>query len=211
MDYAAHYDRLIARARSRILVGYRERHHVIPRCIGGGNETENLVYLTAGEHYVAHQLLVKIYPGDRGITHAASMMANTRAGNKFYGWLRKRYADVIREEMTGKKRAPFSAEHRARMGATKIGNKNCVGRVMSAQTRSKMSATKTGRKLSQQHRAKLSVLLLGNKRTLGMRHSAESREKMSVAAPKTKSPEHRAKISLARLAYWKRRRDGISP
>ena len=36
MNYAAHYERLVKRARSRSLVGYRERHHVVPKCMGGG-------------------------------------------------------------------------------------------------------------------------------------------------------------------------------
>ena len=38
MNYFDHYDRLIARARTRVLEGYRERHHVLPRCMGGSNE-----------------------------------------------------------------------------------------------------------------------------------------------------------------------------
>ena len=66
MNYSAHYDRLIARARSQTLVGYHEQHHVVPKCMGGGNELANLVNLTAEEHYVAHQLLVKMYPEVKG-------------------------------------------------------------------------------------------------------------------------------------------------
>ena len=62
MNYRRHYDRLIERARNRVLSGYVERHHVLPRCMGGGNESSNLVQLTAEEHYVAHQLLHKMHP-----------------------------------------------------------------------------------------------------------------------------------------------------
>lgn len=62
MNYVAQYLKLIERARNRILDGYKERHRVKPRCLGGDDVQENLVYLTPEEHYVAHQLLVKIYP-----------------------------------------------------------------------------------------------------------------------------------------------------
>ena len=41
---------------------YYECHHIIPRCMGGVDNTYNLVLLTAREHYLAHYLLTKIYP-----------------------------------------------------------------------------------------------------------------------------------------------------
>lgn len=56
-----HYNNLIHRAKNRILSGYTEDHHIIPVCIGGLDEPENIITLTAREHYIAHALLVKIY------------------------------------------------------------------------------------------------------------------------------------------------------
>lgn len=38
---------------------YTEKHHVVPKCMGGSNETENLVLLSGREHYLAHWLLCK--------------------------------------------------------------------------------------------------------------------------------------------------------
>ena len=53
MNYEAHYERLIERGRLRgQRIGYMERHHIVPRCLGGKDEEENLVWLTAREHYV---------------------------------------------------------------------------------------------------------------------------------------------------------------
>ena len=98
MDYQKHYNNLINRAKHRLLEGYTENHHIIPRCIGGSNDSTNLVALTPEEHYVAHQLLVKIYPDEPKLVYAAHMMGNTRKGNKSYGWLRKR----LSESMKGK-------------------------------------------------------------------------------------------------------------
>lgn len=42
---------------------YRERHHIIPRCMGGDNTSSNLVDLTAKEHYLVHRLLPKMTQG----------------------------------------------------------------------------------------------------------------------------------------------------
>ena len=44
---------------------YIEKHHIIPVCMNGSNDKENLVPLTAREHYIAHVLLVKIHKNDK--------------------------------------------------------------------------------------------------------------------------------------------------
>lgn len=62
MNYKLHYDKLIKRANNRILDCYTECHHIIPRCMGGNEDLNNLVNLLPEEHFVAHQLLIKIYP-----------------------------------------------------------------------------------------------------------------------------------------------------
>lgn len=92
---------LITRAQHRTLVGYIEEHHVIPRCIGGSDDLTNLVDLTPEEHYVAHQLLVKMYPGNPRLLRAAIFMTAKRPGNKCYGWLRRRLAEAQSIAQTG--------------------------------------------------------------------------------------------------------------
>ena len=37
-----------------------ETHHIIPKSLGGGNESSNLVSLTFREHFIAHKLLTKM-------------------------------------------------------------------------------------------------------------------------------------------------------
>lgn len=39
---------------------YCELHHVIPKALGGSNDTGNLVYLTAKQHFICHLLLPKM-------------------------------------------------------------------------------------------------------------------------------------------------------
>ena len=62
MNYEKIYNQIIDRAKIRVLEGYKEIHHIIPRCVGGTNDKDNLVTLTAREHFICHWLLVRMYP-----------------------------------------------------------------------------------------------------------------------------------------------------
>lgn len=93
MNYTKHYEALIYRAKGRVIDGYKERHHIIPKCVGGSNLRANLVYLTPEEHFVAHQLLVKIYPDNRSLVYALSACCMSKNGirnNKMFGWIRRK-------------------------------------------------------------------------------------------------------------------------
>ncbi len=43
---------------------YKERHHIVPKCIGGTNDKDNLIDLYAHEHYIAHKLLALENPSN---------------------------------------------------------------------------------------------------------------------------------------------------
>ena len=73
MDYKKIYDRLMS---SRLVIksdrkiqkkngDYFERHHIIPISLGGDKSyalgSDNIVLLTAREHYLAHRMLWLIY------------------------------------------------------------------------------------------------------------------------------------------------------
>lgn len=107
MDYKKIYDALIERGRNRVIEGYSESHHIVPRCMGGTDEADNLVRLTPEEHYVAHQLLVKMYPNNPRLVRAAMFMNGEKiiqkrtTGRKVYGWLRRKFAENQRNFMKG--------------------------------------------------------------------------------------------------------------
>lgn len=101
MNYKRIYESLIQKAKARIIDGYTETHHIIPRCLGGSDDSDNLVELTPEEHYVAHQLLVKIYPNNHRLIYAANMMITNRPNNKMYGWLKRKFSNAISENQTG--------------------------------------------------------------------------------------------------------------
>lgn len=106
MNYKKHYNLLIGRAKARSISGYIERHHVIPKCMSGSDNKCNIVELTPEEHYVAHQLLAKIYPNHTGLSFAALTMSQStkyvKRNNKQYGWLRKRHSINVSKAQTGK-------------------------------------------------------------------------------------------------------------
>ena len=65
MNYQKIYNQLIQKRQANPVIGYKEKHHIVPRCMNGTNEKTNLVGLTAREHYIAHMLLWKIYRGTK--------------------------------------------------------------------------------------------------------------------------------------------------
>jgi NUMOD3 motif len=70
--YTNWYYSLINKAKQRSLLGYAEKHHIIPKSLGGLNTDDNLVKLTAREHFICHRLLIKMTTGHprRKMLHA---------------------------------------------------------------------------------------------------------------------------------------------
>lgn len=106
MNYSKIYNDLIIRATNRSVEGYVESHHIIPKCIGGSDLKENKVNLTAEEHYIAHLLLVKMYPNEIKLVYAANMMANRN--NKAYSWARKVFAAKHAANIAGRNHTDLS-------------------------------------------------------------------------------------------------------
>lgn len=84
MNYKLIYDNLIEKCihRDPLDIGdtYSELHHIIPVCMGGSNESSNLVRLTAREHILAHILLAKSYPSIWKLGFAVSAMTMNANG-----------------------------------------------------------------------------------------------------------------------------------
>jgi hypothetical protein len=98
MNYKRIYDQIISRAKARTHIHeYIERHHIVPRCLGGSDEPYNIAYVTPEEHFVCHLLLAKLNPSHRGLLAATVLLSNLntsqvpgRAKNKLYGWVKRR-------------------------------------------------------------------------------------------------------------------------
>lgn len=116
MNYQTIYNKIIANAitRKNDPIEYYESHHIVPRCLGGSNHSENLVDLTAREHFIAHLCLVKIHPGNGALVRAAVMMAcgstrQQRSANRIYEWLRKKHSVAMQELQGGKNNSQFGS------------------------------------------------------------------------------------------------------
>jgi hypothetical protein len=110
MDYQNIYNKIIERAKNRKLSGYFEKHHIIPKCIGGEDNLSNLAELTAREHFLCHMLLCEIYPTEYKLKHALFLMAIGKQkikekkyiiGSRVYERLRIEFAEML----TGKKQS----------------------------------------------------------------------------------------------------------
>lgn len=114
MDYQRIYNNIVRRGQNRILEGYSEKHHIVPRCIGGTDDANNLVSLTPEEHYICHLLLVKIHPNNIRLVKAAMFMVssnnNVKRTNKAYGWLKRQYSEYMRGPNNPQKLNPRKGE-----------------------------------------------------------------------------------------------------
>jgi len=90
MNYQKVYNDIISKAQSEnrkklkktnSAYVYYECHHILPRCLSGTNDPENLVLLTAKEHFICHKLLTYIYPNNRKISYAYIRMCYSKNGN----------------------------------------------------------------------------------------------------------------------------------
>ena len=82
--YTKCYNKIVGRAKDRDIDGYFERHHVIPKSLGGTNKKENLVKLTAKEHFICHLLLVKMLSGDNKKKMARALWLMAKGGKNRY-------------------------------------------------------------------------------------------------------------------------------
>jgi hypothetical protein len=124
MNYQKIYNQIIERAKNRILEGYKEKHHIIPKCLGGSNNKSNLVKLTAREHFLCHCLLVEIYPDNKKLKYALCLMNIGKRKNK--------NADYNISSRTYER---LKKEHSKLMK----NNKNNIGRIQTQETKDKIS------------------------------------------------------------------------
>lgn len=152
---------------------YFENHHIIPSSLGGSNDKDNMVLLTAREHYICHWLLYKITPCKEN-AFSWWMMSNNN-GNEYheerkiqssrkYEYARNAFSKHISEVHKGKN---LSDEHKNKLSVSKIGGKNPM----------------YGKKHSDEHRVYLSEINSGEKNGFyGKTHTEETKKRISNAA-----------------------------
>lgn len=208
--YTRWYYQIIDRARTRSTQGYVERHHIIPRSLGGPDTRDNLVDLTAREHYICHLLLTHMTQGRsrNSMLYAVKNMRHFKhqghqrdfpVNSYLYESMRIQHQAMVSRRSRelyspgGPKHAEITARNRAKANDPAIS--------------AKISQALTGHTKSAEHRLKLSQAAQ-NRPPI----SAETRAKLSQASRqrwqdpdfharmcqthqgRPKTAEHRAKI-----------------
>ena len=139
--YTRWYYRIIDRAALRKLDGYSERHHIMPKSLGGSDKKDNLVRLTAKEHFICHLLLTKMTTGDakKKMSYAlwliVNMTNNRQTRHKVtsitYERIRTEHSIMLSKEYSGKKKSyssfagkKHSLESLQHMSEVKLGKNN---------------------------------------------------------------------------------------
>jgi hypothetical protein len=139
--YSQTYCSIIERAKSRLIEGYTERHHIIPKSMGGSDDLSNLVDLTAREHFICHLLLPKMTEGEH--YHKMLRAYVIMSGREIYG--SRKYA-FYREEFS--KIAGKPGELNPMWGVDRSGEKNTFfGKKHSEESKRKMSENRKGKNL----------------------------------------------------------------
>lgn len=136
MNYKLHYDLLISKGLERghnkkNLPYYTESHHIIPKCMGGVDDSSNRVLLTPEEHYVAHLLLVKI---NKNLKHSTNVldrltyrdlclavrgmtMGNdkNKHNSRLYGWAKREWIQSISGDNNPMRLVPLTEKARKNM------------------------------------------------------------------------------------------------
>lgn len=109
MNYQKIYDNLIKKRVENPPTEKYERHHIVPKSLGGSNKKENIVKLTYREHYIAHLLLCRIHRGTQNYYPMLRALNMMRAGredakiknSRMFAYFREDFVKMMSESQTG--------------------------------------------------------------------------------------------------------------
>ena len=148
---------------------YMERHHILPKCLGGKDEDENMIWLFAEEHYFAHELLALENEDNASLLHAWWMMCgrfDEFVDAYTYAELKERFHHMMTTNNTGELNPFYGKKH-------------------TEQHKKYISEKLKGRHLSDEHKRKLSESRIGKytgsqNGFYGKHWSEEDREKQML-------------------------------
>lgn len=198
--YTRIYYSIIKKAISRNIDSYVEKHHIIPRSLGGNNSASNIVKLTAKEHFICHRLLTKMTDGEnqRKMIYAINGMLRKGKNQNRYVPTARTYSRLKNEFSQVN---PFSTpEFKEKFKNAHLGKKR------SEETKKRMSEAWTderrknnplkGRKIGPSlMKGKKNPNLTGEKNGFfGKTHSEEFKQKLSDERKGQKPPWYGKKI-----------------
>lgn len=184
--YTKWYYNIIANAGNRIVVDqYVEKHHIIPKSMGGSNINSNLAKLTAREHFICHVLLTKMTTGldKKKMLHAVWCFVRSSKNQQRIKISSRQY-EKIREELS------------RTLSATRKGMNR--GKLVSAETRNKLSLASKGKPKSNETKEKMKLAWTTRDRNIKL----ETRNKLSTSSAEFwKDQENRQQQSQNRKNY----------
>lgn len=183
MDYQKIYNLIVLKAKEANRFkndgNYYERHHILPKSLGGQDTKENLVLLTAKEHYICHMLLIKIYQNDN-VNYIKCLRAFMMMKPKHYHKrpFNGRQFDKIKNILYGKNGLSVGENHQS------------YGQKRSKETRKKQSDA--AKKIAQSKEGR------ERRRQLALSKSIEERDAIrNKITGQKRTEEQRRNISLA--------------
>lgn len=172
--------------------GYVERHHIVPKSMGGLDTYNNLVDLTAREHFVCHWLLTKMTQGQdkEKMVYALRLMCKRKlhreqVTSRVYAHTKQAHADNMSRKHRGKKLN--ENQKLALYNANK-------GRSWTDEQRETVSRKLKGRVFTEEARNKMSEAAKRRKRTP---HTEATKAKIAASNSKPMTEERKQKISAA--------------
>lgn len=118
MNYRKIYDQIIEKRKLEEPQDcYTEVHHIVPRSLGGNDNKDNLVKLTAREHFICHYLLAKMYDKETidwyKMNHAFMMMKcdniirDRYYNSRLYEALRGNFSSIMSFAQSGSKNSNY--------------------------------------------------------------------------------------------------------
>lgn len=209
MNYQKIYDDICKRGQDRILSKetYTEKHHIVPKCIGGIDDCENITRLTAREHFICHWILAeKLYPNHHGLWFAFWRMCGPSNPNqsrylpssKIYEEVKNKISMIKSEKNTGSGNPmfgrKFTDEHREKLRRSRSKR---VG----------LKAPNFGKKFSEEWINSLSIARTGPKNGFfGKSHSDETKKILSEKA-KLRTSHHKLPLIDENGIIYESRKD----
>lgn len=203
--YTLWYKNIITKAQQRVNHdGYFEKHHILPKSLGGSNDPDNLVKLTPKEHFVCHMLLPKMTEG----------IARTKM--RYAAWMMVKSNPYQNRAIITGRRFQLLREQLIKANKERPGPN--LGVIMSDETKAKLSSALKGKKRptrTEEHSAKLGqyVRTTEHKKAISnarasqtglQKRTLETKSKMSVwqkgVAKPTVTCEHCSK-TISELNY----------
>lgn len=174
---------------------YQEKHHIIPKCMGGGDSVDNIIYLYAQEHYYAHKLLALENPEIEKLQYAWWNMCHCQNGHnnqreyevsaEEYAEARERFSDCISKNFSGENAYWYgkkqSKESRKKRSESEFGNKNPMyGRHHTEEVKKYISQLNKGKRTGKDHpRAKAVLCITTNETFVTLTEASKKYKKLA--------------------------------